>query len=176
MRLTKPIIQPVVQLMIIIVAASASLMAGCVGPLPELGPFATTEEAFPPSFFQSISADVPASFSQKASFEAPYEDVWRAVTAGVTQAQLNIESSQKSKGQVLATRFLPPATKYFFAVLVKERGSKTTDVQVVAKIQNNRFKESLIPGWHKDYDVDSKQRLESVIIFTRNNLIAAGAL
>lgn len=103
----------------------------------------TMNQAYLPNEIPSSSSAPPESI-KKSTFEAPFEDVFRAVTVSASQAQFNIESSDKSKGMILAERIAPTGrvgdnnvtqTKFFHAIAVKEVGSKVTEVTILSKAQ-----------------------------------------
>ncbi len=185
-------------------------VAGCFTPLPEQ--FATPEEAFPSSQFdKGLPTDVPAESKKVVRFDATYEDVWRATTVSVSQAQLNVETAQKAKGLIHATRIVKGKRRQFpnakttmtYLFLVKEEGAKSVSVHAVAKSQTEckkwtpltwvvlpviTFGIALLDAGHQLECVDiaeaqyakgefsSEEELAQVITFTRNNLIAAGAM
>ena len=68
----------------------------CGAVIPER--FATVKEAFPPNSLPPSQSDLPSETTVKATFAAPYADVFRAVMVGATQAQFNVESEDKSSG------------------------------------------------------------------------------
>lgn len=195
----------------------ACFVTSCGSVIPER--FATVKEAFPPNSLPSSQTDFPPETTVKATFAAPYADVFRAVMVGATQAQFNIETEDKSKGIILATRVFnapPPAGlggldfpsskhRYYYGILIKEEGPKSIAVQVVAKRQlqcHTRgfgyfvvavigiFTMILIPSFisgNSDCEEfasvqlatgkhNSEEQMAQLINFTRNNLIAAGAL
>jgi hypothetical protein len=192
----------------------------CGAVIPER--FATVKEAFPQNSLPPSQTDLPPETTVKATFAAPYVDVFRAVMVGATQAQFNVESEDKSKGIILATRVFnapPPVGKagsvfpsskhrYYYGIVIKETGPKSTEVQMVAKRQLECHKFG--PGdylaasiliivvlglgliyefWTGNDKCDtfaqvqlaagkhnSEEQMAQFITFTRNNLIAAGAL
>ena len=108
----------------------------------------------------------------------------------MTQVGQTIESSDKSKGLILATRVekrlwaglaKPTEGHLFYAITVKELKSRSTEVAVFAKVQASCYS---LPGtcqepttlhWSTGPDADG-QGLSQLINFTRNNLTTAGAL
>jgi hypothetical protein len=111
-------------------------------------------KAYPPNDMASPASAPPESI-KKSTFEAPYEDVYRAATIAASQAQFNIESSDKSKGLILAERIALTGkvgdnavtqTKFFYAITVKELGPKVTEVAISSKAQTKCRYTS--PGTH----------------------------
>jgi len=163
----------------------ACLLTGCLPGLSGknyLERWATIEEAFPSQLgCPQIIPEMPAYSYNKVVFDAPYADVFRAVWVAVTQAGQNIESSDKSKGLILATKieWHPPNEVHrYYATCVKELTSKTTEVVFFAKVQGtcvgclDKDRERLATLHGMNYAPEVSQ----VVNFTRNNLIAAGVL
>jgi hypothetical protein len=170
----------------------ACLLTSCMTRYPER--FATVEEAYPSPQAYRMTPDVPQDSYKKVVFNAPYADVFRAVEVAVTMVGQNIESSDKSKGLILATRVdrrqwahlnRPTEGYLFYAITVKELNSRTTEVAVFAKVQISCINRETVLGlgceklttlhWATKGDADM-QGLSQLINFTRNNLIQAGAL
>lgn len=130
----------------------ACFVTSCLSLYPEQ--FAGPPQVYPDQDLKvGPSAGAPPDAIKKGSFDAPFEDVWRAVNAGTAQAQLNIESSQKKSGIILATKLKsgqgPPnlnfpnmRSKYTYAIFVKEVSAKVTDVNMEAKVQSHCVKRS----------------------------------
>jgi len=197
-------------------------LSGCTVTVPER--FATLQEAYPPNESLTPPPDAPPDSYKKGTFAAPFEDVFRAVNVAASQAQLNVESTDKRKGQILATRFaqVQPrgfsgdyslktfASTYSYMIAVSEKGPKTTEVLASSKVQitcervtalgwigrtlavpltfglmlvvlpfqirdDNRCADLSTAQWATG-ELSSQQELDRLLIFTRNNLIAAGAL
>ena len=66
-----------IQFMILLLAAGLLLSCTTIHTLPEK--FATLEQAFPAGEWAGLPKDLPAGSFKAAVFEAPYEDVFRAV-------------------------------------------------------------------------------------------------
>jgi hypothetical protein len=147
---------------------------------------ATIEEAYSsPQAYQVTPEITPGSY-KKAVFNAPYADVFRAVELSSTQVGQNIESSDRAKGLILATREnkrdngLP--RHFYYAITVKELGSKATEVVVFSKMQfklwtnehpaSGTVEEASRLKWSGEGD----GTLSQLMNFIRNNLYAAGAL
>lgn len=157
-------------------------------------------EVYSKNFTTINKSNLPEGSYKSSSFKAPYEDVFRAVNISAGQSLFNIESSNKDAGSILATKsakvpnpFNAPVhqgvesvRKYFYSILVTEKGPSTTDVRIVAKVQttcqyNNIggkelcLKESTVnystEKWHS-----SESDMSNFLIFIRNNLYAAGVL
>lgn len=182
----------------------ACFLTSCATMRPER--FATAEEAYPRGQAYQITPEVPADSYKKAVFNAPYADVFRAVEVAVSQVGQNIESSDKSKGLILATRdeLRGTARHFIYAITVRELESRTTEVTVFSKVQircryeeaggmclmscltlgillpfilsqNSHCTDISTPHWARGESADI-QGLSQLINFTRNNLIAAGAI
>ncbi len=119
-----------------------SLLASCTTLHPDR--LADATDVFPESEFKS-GINAPSDSMTTSVFEASFEDVWRAATMGVTQAQLKVESAQKAKGVILAThverftnwRLTSGDFKrvYTYAVMVKELGPKSAEMRVMVRKQ-----------------------------------------
>jgi len=125
-------------------------LSGCTVTVPER--FATLQEAYPPGESLSPPPDAPPDSFKKASFEAPYEDVFRAVSVAASQAQFNVESTDKRKGSILATRVImvqgpvnrtiTEPRQYSYAIVAKEIGPKATEVMTLARVQQTCTRDS----------------------------------
>jgi hypothetical protein len=158
--------------------------------------FAKVEEVYSSPQVYQITSEVPSDSYKKLVFNAPYADVFRLVEVAVTQAGQNIEFSDKSKGLILAETVVgafqhqwryghSAEGRFFYAITLKELGSKTTEVTIFVKAQvrcvNHRLpvisrqctEEMSVPHWASDKDADN-QGLSQLINMIRNNLIAAG--
>ncbi len=187
-----------------------AFVTGCSTVVPER--LATPEEAFPDKDVKTVPGDVPVDSTKKATFEASFEDVWRAANMGAAQAQLNIQTSQKSKGLILATTVKQITHSYWgnqglkdlhtYAIVVRETGPKSTEVQVFTRMQSACEKTTvlamiievvtivmiLIPPFQiaqnsacddkatVHWATDKIQEIDQVMTFTRSNLLAAGAM
>lgn len=176
---------------------SATVISGCsIGPTILPDRFMGSGDAFP----SSEAATPPAEFSEatrSSTFNAAFEDVFRAASVAASNAQLHIESEHKSSGFIVASRavkMIPRGTDntqpsehiYFYAVVVRELGPKRTDVRISAKVQG-RCQLSILPG-HREYcrklssgmwavsQHGTTEELLRFLTFLRNNLIAAGAI
>ena len=144
---------------------------------------------------------IPQDSFKKMVFQAPYENVFRTASVSASQAQLSIEEESKGEGVILATRIvqaLPPQNlpispgnklshqrNYYYAILVKEKGAKSTEVLITVKSQGKCLIDPLcntsackayaIPHWATGHD-HAMQDLNQFMIFLRNNLIAAGLI
>jgi len=165
-------------------AIFAYLLASCT---ETYNRFVTIEEAYPSPEAYQITAAVPSESYKKVVLNVPYADVFRAVEVAATQVGMNIESSDRSKGLILAIRQQLPRFRRYYAITVKELGSKTTEIVVFSKAQSQCYeqwksgcKRASTLHWSGTLErgpVDSdSQTLLQVTNFMRNNLIAAGAL
>ena len=64
-------------------------LTGCTSLAPDR--FATIQEAYQTPESYALTRDVPPDSYKRTVLEAPYRDVFRAVSVGATQAQLKIE-------------------------------------------------------------------------------------
>jgi len=205
-----------------------SFLSGCGTILPEK--FTSADESFKENELKAFlfkgameatnkpgSLLVPPESQRKMVLEVPFEDAWRASMQAIVQAQFDVESSQKSKGYILAKKLKSKTgggaggvtmtfrTQYIFAILVKESGPKTTEVQILSKVQANCLKAGaiwypmlvlgvitifMIPTVYMDNvrceeetsiahwaaGPENDEQVAQVATFVRNNLIAAGAL
>lgn len=122
--------------------------AGCTSTYPDR--FLTVNEMF------GTETKPPAEMSdafKKSIFEASYVEVFRAATISASQAQFNVESEDRKKGEILATRAVmqqpigtsplsPTQHIYSYMISLKELGPKKTEVSIAARIQARCMKES----------------------------------
>jgi hypothetical protein len=171
--------------------------------------FGTMEEAYSLGDPLRSTEGVPSESMQKVVFNAPYEDVFRAADVSASQTQWLIQKESKAEGIILAIRVLqippPPDTadcpnaaganrrptqrNYYYAVVIKEKGPKSTEITAVAKVQGRCEHKScfLEPTanavceryaslhWATGHD-SAMSELTQFMTFIRNNLIAAGLL
>jgi hypothetical protein len=174
-----------------------SALLGCGTWLPER--FVRPDEAYSAKEYFQNTDQLPYESFKKAVFEVPYEDVFRAASLSASQAQFNIEEERKADGLILATRTVqerpprdaapgnqrPHQRNYYYAIVVKEKGPKSTEVVIMAKAQGKCLADPLgspaqcrayaIPHWAAGHD-NPTQDLGQFMTFLRNNLIAAGLL
>jgi hypothetical protein len=87
-------------------------------------------------------------------FDAPYEDVFRAVNVATSQALFQVHAQDKRAGAVLATELLrrQPTdrvhTTFYYAILTKELGPRQTSVTVMTKVQYPCSYRESGAGWH----------------------------
>jgi len=183
------------------------VLGGCGTWLPVK--FAKVEEVF--TFAKPIESTghIPSSSIKKNLFNAPYEDVYRAVSVSISQAQMNVEEEDKSKGIILAVRTIqalpplyvgntcdsagsrgntrPQPRNYYYAIMVVEKGPKSTEVTAISKAQgrcNNGFCLGDAGAGCDTYssvhwstiEENSLPELTQLMTFIRNNLIQAGLL
>ena len=185
----------------LVVLAYFVSISGCVTVLPKS--FATPKEAYPSSKSFIPPSNAPRDSFKRAVFEAPYDDVFRAVKVSVSQVMLNIESSNKAKGEILATSIKntfnpktgdPREIRYYYGILVKEIGPETTEVTILAKRQRSCKSLSrataclsfgaTLPHIEECNEetvavklaTDAVEQLSQFMTVTRNNLIASGVI
>ena len=132
----------------------ACFLMSCTVTVPKR--FATLEEVYPPNASLTPPPDAPLDSFKKGTFEAPYEDVFRAVSVSASQAQFNVESTDKARGLILATRVMmvrnlgesrtSEPRQYSYAIMVKENGPKSSEVMVLAKVQQSCTRMSFLSG------------------------------
>lgn len=198
------------------IIALLSLMTSCVASYNrQTTPkrYATNDELYPPSV---LPTEIPGYVGKATEFEAPFDDVWHAVTVSATQAQWKIHKSVKSKGVILATDPRPKEHQSYghneviavYAIVVREKGPKVSEVLVMKRGQldcvyfTTKWSESigyyigtlglglLVANprpWENEEKAEACEKksvvqwlfdsnMEQVLTFTRNNLLAAGAL
>lgn len=129
-----------------------------------------------------------AASHKKATFNAPYDEVFRAVTVALSSERLvtkdfdlrlNIESSDKAAGVILATPI--NGEHCYFAIIVSKIKANITEVQIVLKVQDTCISffntcrgpcGDLKPRW------PDRENLYTPMIFTeiRNLLYKGGAI
>jgi hypothetical protein len=182
------------------------LVAGCGAKirLPEKG-LSPVESVYPSNVGASLN-EAPAESKKTNVFAASFADVYRAAVVGASQSQINIENENKSQGYVLGTRAIqaiPPVPRcqysepfngralplrYFYAIVVRERAAKRTEVTVAVKAQGTCWTGYCLEGVDvnqcKSYSTlhwataneNPDETMTQLMTFIRNNLIAAGAL
>jgi hypothetical protein len=159
------------------------------------------DEAYSAKEYLQNTDQIPRDSFKKAAFKVPYEDVFRAASVSASQAQFSIEEERKADGVILAMRTIqerppqdipiapgnqrPHQRNYYYAIVVKEKGPKSTEVVIMAKAQGKCLVDPLsataackayaVPHWAAGHD-DATPDLNQYMIFLRNNLIAAGLL
>ena len=185
------------------------LLGGCAsgkGWIPTS--FAGIDEAYPQGGLLGSASSAPSESMRKSVFNAPYQDVFRAASISVSQAQWFLQKEDKAGGAILATRILqiqpppgistcpagggynlhPTQRNFYYAVLINEKGPKSTEVSVFVKAQGRCFHTTRCFG-HSEYICDEYASLHwatvrdnalpdltQFLTFVRNNLIAAGLL
>lgn len=189
------------------ILAGVVVTAGCASAIrhPQ-GGMASVEFVYSPLEIGSLIAKAPSQSKKATLFAASYEDVYRAAFVSASQTQINIETENKSKGLMLGTRAVeavPPIPrcqnserlngvslprKYFYAIVVTEKGPKSTEVLATVKVQGACWTGVCFqsvdlaecthystPHW-ADLGENPERELTQLMTFIRNNLIAAGVL
>lgn len=184
------------------------LTVGCTGSsiLHPQGGMASVGVAYPVEEIEGLGEKAPPQSRKAAVFAASYEEVYRAVVVSASQTQINIERENKSKGLVLGSRVveaLPPVPtcpgsqrvngisqprKYFYAIVIKEKGVRSTEVLASVKVQGACWTGhcfeyidmeacSQYARLHWANLVENPEKeLTQLMTFIRNNLHAAGVL
>mgnify|MGYP001604059396 CR=1 FL=1 len=180
-----------------------AVTAGCTkGILKPQGGMASVAAVYSTSEIESLKDKAPSQSRKSSLFAASYEDVYRAVFVSASQTQINIETENKSKGLVLGTRDIETASmfrkcpavptgsltrRYYYAIVVKEQGAKSTEVFATVKVQGSCWTDFCwdsgnvecnnysTPHW-ADRSENPEKELTQLMTFIRNNLIAAGVL
>src|SRR3990172_4127802 len=127
--------------------------------------FASVQEAYVGGEHLAEPSPAPVDSRKKALFDVPYEDMYRAASVSASQAQMSIEWEDKAKGQILAVRvtkglmpqksFMQPGNRrpqdkyFFYSIVVRERGPRSTEVSITAKTQGRCITESVDLGGDK---------------------------
>jgi hypothetical protein len=172
---------------------------------PPQGQLSGLGEVFGGANPAAAADEAPPGSKKSGTFAASYQDVFRAVVVGASQNQINVESENRSGGYVMGTRavqIVPPVPRcpnsqsvngralplrYYYVIAVKEKGPKTTEVVAAIKAQGVCWtgmcyesvqlpcKAYAVPHWTTAQE-NPDESLTQLMIFIRNNLIAAGAL
>jgi hypothetical protein len=122
-------------------------LIGCATVDPER--LASVDEAYPTKESYNATIDVPAESCKKASFNAPYDEVFRAVTVAMSGKGLNIESSDKTAGVILATstgKIGGMESQIYYAAKLSRVRTNRTDVLILSKGQQ-KIKKPTVLGW-----------------------------
>jgi len=179
----------------LLAVVSLLLVTGCVTwiILPEH--WASAKEAFPDKKSTNPPHEKQDAYVV-AKFRAPYEDVYRAALVSASQALFNVTEENKREGYILAERITTTQggqpVHYYYAIRIDEIHAKESHVTLAAKAQRMC---KFIMGVGKDactrvselHWVDerleiaeypnpegTKAEMNQLIVFIRNNLIAAG--
>ena len=148
----------------------------------------------------------PAGSKKSSVFAASYQDVYRATLVGVSQNQINVENENRSRGYILGTRAIQMVPlvgrcpnseplngralpmRFYYVISVKEKGPKATEVVAAVKAQGTCWSGNCFesvdkaqcaaystPHWATAQE-NPDEALTQLMVFIRNNLIAAGAL
>jgi hypothetical protein len=166
----------------------------------------TVDKVFDVASPAAAAGAAPAESRKSSTFKASYADVFRAVVVATSQNQINIENEDRSRGYVTGTRaiqMVPPIRRcpnseslngralplrYFYIVVVRERAAKSTEVVAAVKTQGTCWTGNCFdsvdkeacgayskPHWATQQE-NPDESLTQLMVFIRNNLIAAGAL
>ena len=117
----------------------AFLLQGCVTWHPKT--FATPEQAFPPDENISLS-NIPPDAYTKRTYKVNFADMFQIVDTSASQAGLDVQTTDPTKGVILATKstgwhhlgvFRPHII--FTKVLLQEKSSRSTEVIIIFKDQ-----------------------------------------
>ncbi len=148
----------------------------------------------------------PVGSKRSNTFAASYQEVFRAAVVGASQNQINVESENRSRGYILGTRAIQMVPlvnrcpnseglngralplRYYYVIAVKEKGPKATEVVAAVKAQGTCWSGNCFesvdkaqcaayskPHWATSQE-NPDETLTQLMVFIRNNLIAAGAL
>ncbi len=181
--------------------------SGCVtGPSMLPNSFSSVDQVFTTGVQFTSPTNIPTDSRKRLTVPINFEDAYRATLVSLAQAQLNIESENKDDGVVFAQQVVQavpgfqPANnfnnqrslerRYFFAIVLKEKGPESTEITAFAKVQGRCYFVSLTYGLPSDKaacqryadvhwaeGIDSAQEsLSQFMILLRNNLLAAGLM
>lgn len=115
--------------------------------LPER--FSTLKEVYPSDdVFDNLEGIPPDSY-KRATYQAPYEDVFRIANVSATQAMMSVESINKTTGIIYAMKVTQEPgvwnynacgsakneKRYFYAIKVSETGPEATEILILSKAQ-----------------------------------------
>jgi hypothetical protein len=157
--------------------------------------FATSAEAFPDAAAIETRDLPPGSFITR-TFEAPYADIFQITIQSASPAGVVIESSDRAKGLILASKSAsvrnpftaeanvnyPAQRTYFFSIAIKEEGPTRTEITIIAKVQTSCqynwltgkgtcTKEATVSYAHDRWH-SAKIEMNNLIGFINNNLMA----
>ena len=163
-------------------------------------------EVFKPANPAAEAEAAPAGSKRSSVFAAPYQDVYRAALVGASQNQINVENENRSRGYILGTRAIQMVPlvprcanseplngralplRYYYVISVREKGPKATEVVAAVKAQGTCWSGNCFesvdkaqcaaystPHWATAQE-NPDEALTQLMVFIRNNLIAAGAL
>jgi len=183
----------------LLAVVSLVLASGCLSTttLPEH--WASAKEAFPDKKSTNPPHEKEDAYVV-ATFRTPYEDVYRAALVSASQAMFNVTEENKREGYILAERIATIVNTsipvhYYYAIRIDEIHGKESRVTIAAKAQREC---GFYGHFAIDIDICTKQselhwvdkrtprsigdpnpegtkaEMTQVIVFIRNNLIAAG--
>jgi hypothetical protein len=130
----------------IVMVLLTAMLVGCSFNvmLPENGRLADVHEAFPNEANMTPPPELRDAY-ERTIVHAPYASAYRAAQVGVTEAGLQLVSSDQHRGVILATAFqpnvragrasIPGDRRYFYAILAREKGPKRTELTIMVKAQ-----------------------------------------
>ena len=182
-------------------------LGGCAsGPSVLPSTFSNVEQVFANGAHLNPPPNTPADSRKHIEVPVNYEDAYRATIVSLTQALMNIERENKAQGVVFAQKIVQvipgfhptnnfnnqrsQERRYYFAIVLKEKGAELTEITAYAKVQGRCYFASTAFGLPTDKvncqnyatvhwasGIDSAQEsLSQFMILLRNNLIAAGAM
>ncbi len=163
-----------------------------VGCTPNFKRFAAIQEVFPPTEKTELSA-IPEDAYEKRVYNVPYDDMFQIVDTSASQTDLDVISSDSSKGEILAKKTSirygagTPFTHVIFTkIVVREIDAKKSEVILIMKEQAECWggfggwcdDAHLIPTYERtSYGNPMAYELINILFSTiRNNLLAAGLL
>lgn len=116
--------------------------------LPEQ--FMTIDQVFPSTDQMVPAGEPPTSGYRKVTYQVPYADVFRTAEVAAVQNMMTIDKLDEDNGVILASRITPEPqpfeqsqvcaglkneVRYFYAILVSETGTSSSDVTLISKAQ-----------------------------------------
>lgn len=111
--------------------------------------FSTLKEVYPSDDVFDNLEGIPADSYKRATYQAPFEDVFRIANVSATQAMMSVESINKTTGIIYAMKVTQEPgvwnynacgsakneKRYFYAIKVSETGPEATEILVLSKAQ-----------------------------------------
>jgi hypothetical protein len=135
-------------------AAGALGLAGCAAPKVGYYDLWNVRDAFSKDGQALFTGEgISGAATKMALYPVSFEDAFHVADVAASQAQMEVEITDKSAGVIYATRtaMVPQGTgtieqRTFYAITIQEQGKKKTQVRISAKVQRPCVARATTPG------------------------------